>query len=146
MVAEAEHRYEMARLAVEDNEHFECSTVELDRPGPSYTIDTISEILGLLGEGTGVYLLVGADEARDLMTWRDPVWDSGACDDSRGEPAGMHCSMRRSAGCRTDFASKLVRLEMPGVDISSTDLRERVRSGRSIRYLVPEAVEDYILD
>ena len=144
VVAGANDRFEMVRLAVEDNEHFECSTVELDRAGPSYTIDTIREILGLLGESTRVYLLMGADEAGDLMSWRDPY----------GIQALVTIVVADRPGCGfedaieplpEDFARGLVRLEMPGVDVSSTDIRERVRSGRSIRYLVPQAVESHIL-
>ena len=143
VVAEARHRYEMTRLAVEDNDHFECSTAELDRQGPSYTIDTIREILGLLGEGTRVYLLMGADEARDLMSWRDPRGiQELATIVVAGRPG---CTFDEAvSGLPEDFASKLVRLDMSAVDISSTDIRERVSVGRSIRYLVPHTVEEYI--
>jgi nicotinate-nucleotide adenylyltransferase len=145
VVAEAAHRLEMTRLAVEDNEHFECSTVELDRAGPSYTIDTITEIPGLLGESTRVYLLMGADEARELMSWRDPYGIQAlAMIVVAGRPG---CTFDEAAACLPeDFAQKLIRLDMPGVDVSSTDIRERVRTGRSIRYLVPRAVEDYIVE
>ncbi len=145
VLAAASDRLAMVRLALEDNEHFECSTVELDRPGPSYTIDTVRQVLGLLGEPTDAYLLMGADEARELMEWRDP----------RGNQALATIVVADRPCCRfedaigplpEDFARKLVRLEMPGVDISSTDIRERVRAGRSIRHLVPSAVEHYILE
>ncbi len=143
--ADAAHRYEMARLAVQSNEHFECSRVELDRPGPSYTIETIRQILGLYGEGTCVYLLIGADEARDLMTWREPYGIQELATIVVANRPGCPVSEALES-LPVDFAQKLKRLEMPGVDISSTDIRVRAHEGRSIRYLVPEAVERYIRD
>jgi nicotinate-nucleotide adenylyltransferase len=144
VVAGADDRFEMVRLAVEDNEHFECSTVELDRAGPSYTIDTIREILGLLGGSTRVYLLMGADEARELMSWRDPYGIQALATIVVADRPGSSFEDAIEP-LPKDFARKLVQLEMPGVDVSSTDIRERVRTGRSIRYLVPQAVEDYVL-
>ena len=142
-VTDVAYRLEMTRLAIADNELFECSTIEIDRPGPSYTVDTIERILETSGEGTEVYLLLGADEGRDLMTWREPYRIQKLANvvvaNRPGLPvAGVIDSLPE------DFRGGIVPLEMPGVDISSTDLRERVRSGRSIRYLVPRPVEEYI--
>lgn len=142
-VADAAHRLEMTRLAVADNEHFECSTIEIDRPGPSYTIDTVRQVLELYGRGTQVYLLVGADEGRDLMSWREPYEIQKLASIVVANRPGMPVSEVIDS-LPEDFARGIVPLEMPGVDISSTDLRERVRSGRSIRYLAPRPVEEYI--
>lgn len=143
--AEAVHRYNMVRLAVQDNEHFECSRIELDRPGPSYTIDTIRQILGLYGENTRVYLLVGADEAREFMTWRDPYGIKELSTIVVANRPGYPIS-EVLAALPPDFASAVKPLEIPGVDISSTDIRARIKLGCSIRYLVPGAVESYIRD
>lgn len=143
--AEAVHRYNMVRLAVQDNEHFECSRIELDRPGPSYTIDTIRQILGLYGENTRVYLLVGADEAREFMTWRDPYGIKELSTIVVANRPGYPIS-EVLAALPPDFASAVKPLEIPGVDISSTDVRARIKLGCSIRYLVPGAVESYIRD
>lgn len=143
--AEAVHRYNMVRLAVQDNEHFECSRIELDRPGPSYTIDTIRQILGLYGENTRVYLLVGADEAREFMTWRDPYGIKELSTIVVANRPGYPIS-EVLAALPPDFASAVKPLEIPGVDISSTDVRARIKLGCSIKYLVPGAVESYIRD
>lgn len=138
------HRHQMTCLAVMGNERFECSTIEMDRPGPSYTIDTLKQILGLKGLGTNVYLLVGTDEAAALMSWRDPygIQELATVVVANRPGQSVECALK---ALPDDFARQIVPLQMPGVDISSTDLRERVRSGRSIRYLVPEAVERYIV-
>lgn len=142
-VSDAAHRLEMTRLAVADNEFFECSTIEIDRPGPSYTIDTVRQIPELFGPGTEVYLLVGADEGRDLMSWREPYEIQKLASIVVANRPGLPV-LAVVASLPEDFARGIVPLEMPGVDISSTDLRERVRSGRSVRYLVPRPVEEYI--
>lgn len=144
-ITDVAHRCEMTRLAVEGNDHFECSSIEIDRPGPSYTIDTIRQILGLYGSGACVYLLVGADEARDFMKWRDPYGIRELADIVVANRPGYPASGTLEA-LPADFAARVTPLEMPGVDISSTDLRERVRTGRSIRYLVPDKVGTYILE
>ena len=145
VVTDADDRYKMTCLAVECNEHFEASTIELDREGQSYTIDTIKEIIRLYGDTTRVYLLVGADEARNFMTWRDPYGIVELATVVVANRPGMPVS-ESLAMLPNDFAEKVVPLEMPGVDISSTDLRERIRLGRSVRYLMPDSVEKYICE
>ena len=142
-VTDVAHRLEMTRLAVADNEHFECSTIEIERPGPSYTVDTIKQVLELHGPGAEVYLLIGADEGRELMTWREPYEIARLARIVIANRPDLPAS-EAIAALPEDFAARITPLEMPGVDISSTDLRERARSGRSIRYLVPKAVEEYI--
>lgn len=143
VVAGAEHRHEMTCLAVRGNDHFDASAIEIDRPGPSYTIDTLKRILDMWGHETSVRLLVGADEARDMMTWRDPYGIQKLATIVVANRPG-HPVEEALAGLPGDFAGRVEPLEIPGIDISSTDIRERVRSGRSIRYLVPEPVESYI--
>lgn len=142
-VTEAEHRFNMTRLAVEGNDHFECSRLELDRPGPSYTIDTIKQLRGELGSDAKLYMLVGADEARDLISWRDPYGIQELATIVVANRPGL--AMEDVVGSLPkDFASGLTRLEIPGVDISSTDIRKRAESGRTIRYLTPDAVVTYM--
>ncbi|MCX8053087.1 MAG: nicotinate-nucleotide adenylyltransferase [Armatimonadetes bacterium] len=145
VIARAEHRLQMVRLAVVDNEYFECSTVELDREGPSYTIDTVREIIGLLGGSARLFVLIGADEARNLMSWRDPYGIQALATIAVADRPGSDFETAVGA-LPEDFAQELVHLQMPGVNVSSTNIRERVLSGRSIKYLVPDAVERYILE
>ncbi len=142
-VSEAAHRLEMTRLAIEGNASFELSTVEMDRDGPSYTIDTIRHLRRIYGAGTEIFLLLGADEGRDLMGWHQPLQISELANIVIANRPGMAVSEVIEA-LPVELGRRVVPLDMPGVDISSTDLRERVRAGRSIRYLVPGPVEDYI--
>ncbi|MCL4500070.1 MAG: nicotinate-nucleotide adenylyltransferase, partial [Chloroflexi bacterium] len=144
-VSEAGLRHEMVRLAVINNEHFECSTIEIDRPGPSYSIDTLRQIIGLYGEETCVYLLLGADEAAGFMTWRDPYAIQELATVVVANRPGLSVARALDA-LPADFAKNVTPLSMPGVDVSSTDIRERVRRGGSIKYLVPEAVESFIIE
>jgi len=142
-VTDARHRFEMVRLALEANEHFECSRIELDRPGPSYSIDTVRQIRRETRSDIGLYLLVGADEARDFMSWRDPYGIQECASVVVANRPGL--STEEVLGSlRSDLAARFTTLQMPGVDISSTDIRGRVRQGRSITYLVPDAVGAYI--
>lgn len=142
-VTEAAHRLEMTRLAIADNDLFECSTIEIDRPGPSYTVDTVRQLLELYGPQIDLYLLLGADEGRDLMKWREPYEIMKLATIAVANRPGLPVSDVIDL-LPEDFARGIAPMEMPGVDISATDLRERVRSGRSIRYLVPKSVEEYI--
>lgn len=138
------HRRQMACIAVNSNERFECSRIEIDRSGPSYTIDTLRQIVGTYGDDICVYLLVGADEAAALMSWREPYEIQKLATIAVANRPGQSVESVLQE-LPEDFARHIAPLQMPGVDISSTDLRERVRCGRSIKYLVPDAVEKYIL-
>jgi nicotinate-nucleotide adenylyltransferase len=137
------HRHQMACLAVLDNDGFECSSIEIERPGTSYTVDTLKQIKGLYGAGVCVYLLVGADEAAMLMSWRDPYGIRDLADVVVANRPGTDVSEAVHA-LPVDFAKGIVPLQMPGVDISSTDIRERVRTGKSIRYLTPDSIISYV--
>lgn len=144
-IAEARHRFEMTRLAVDGNERFECSDIEMRRAGLCYTVDTVREIRGLYGPETRVYVLVGADEAAALNTWRDPHGLQELATVVVANRPGFEVSAALAL-LPPELAAGIMPLRMPGVDISATDLRERVRSGRSIRYLAPECVRRYIAD
>ena len=116
---------------------FAISTLELGRPGPSYTVDTL-ERLGRRHPGARLWLLVGADSLADLPTWREPERILSL--------ATLAVAARPEASDRTPpsmarFARRIVHLGNPPVAIASTDLRARVARGRSIRFLVPAAVE-----
>jgi|LSQX01.2.fsa_nt_gb nicotinate-nucleotide adenylyltransferase len=142
-LSDAAHRLEMTRLAVEDNDFFECSTIEIDRAGTSYTIDTIRQLLDIYGEKTEIYLLIGADECRDLMSWREPHQICALAKIVVANRPGLPVE-EVIESLPANLSRNILRLQMPSVEISSTGLRERIRAGRTIRYLVPQAVEDYI--
>jgi nicotinate-nucleotide adenylyltransferase len=134
----ARHRLAMIRLAVRGTPEFRVSTWELDRRGPSFTIDTLEHLART--RGTELHLIVGADSLDDFRTWKRP-------DDilalSRLAVAG-----RPGSGTRGEAWARRTRrvdwIGNPLVEISSTLVRERVRAGYSCRYLVPDPVWRYV--
>jgi nicotinate-nucleotide adenylyltransferase len=130
------HRRTMLELAIAGYPAFQVSDLERDRTGPSYTIDTLRE-LKRQQPGDEFFLLVGSDSLRDLPTWREPA--------QIAELAALLVAERPEfplPGDAGPFHLKLV--AMPLIQISSTELRQRVSTGHSIRYLTPRAVECYI--
>jgi nicotinate-nucleotide adenylyltransferase len=115
---------------------FSVSTVELDRPGPSYTVDTLERIAAR-GVPAELFLLVGADSLADLPTWRAPERILALARLVVAARPGAAAPPRLARG----LARRIVALGNPAVAIASSDLRARVAAGRSIRYLVPPAVE-----
>ncbi|XOQ26698.1 MAG: putative nicotinate-nucleotide adenylyltransferase [Mitsuokella multacida] len=144
-VVPAEKRFEMTRLAVEDNPYFEVSDIELRREGVSYTSDTIHELRTRWGEGTALYFITGADAINELPAWHEPKRLLEECHFIAATRQGTQLEL---APLR-DFFGRLCdehihQLTTPELEISSTTIRERIRAGRSIRYMVPLSVEEYI--
>lgn len=137
--ASAEHRLRMTELAAADNPHFDVSDVEVRRDGPSYTVDTLRHLREEHPPGTVHYLLMGADSARDLGSWRE-------------HEELLRCStvvVLARPGAHSEelppaVAENARLLATPLMEISSTEIRRRVRDGRTIRYMVTEPVADYI--
>jgi nicotinate-nucleotide adenylyltransferase len=142
-VSPAEHRYLMTVLATASNPDFEVSRTEVDRPGPTYTVDTLEE-LHASRSGVELFFITGADAVWEILTWKDPEriasmtrfiaatrpgYDLSRFDDSE---------LARLVGDAVDF------MEVPALAVSSTDIRARVRRNRPIRYLMPESVASYI--
>ena len=141
----AEHRLELCRLAVEDDPRFEVSELELNRDGPSYTVDTLS-LLHSSAPDTDLYLILGGDIAAGLPDWHEPErvlsLATVAVAKRRGTPREVveQSLGRLRGGERTRF------FRMPRIGVSSTFIRERVRARQSIRYLVPGTVAGYIAE
>ena len=140
--AEPQQRLEMVRLACLGNSAFEVSPIEIERAGPSYTVDTLEALHA--NRSSDLHFIVGADAAADLYRWR---------------AAGRIVALARLVVVgRPGFAldrtalghhlpgleARLTLLEGPGLDISSSELRRRLAAGRPIRYLTPEPVVEYI--
>jgi nicotinate-nucleotide adenylyltransferase len=142
-LAAAEHRFAMAVLATRDNPGFAVSRLELDRPGPSYALDTIRALRAQGGPEAEVTYILGADQALDLMTWHRAV---EVVQESRfvvvPRPGSDLTQLPARLGPAAERATVLPLAELP---ISASDVRARVAAGRSIRYLVPESVREYIL-
>jgi nicotinate-nucleotide adenylyltransferase len=143
------HRVEMLSLAIAGHPHFAIDPLEKERSGPSFTVDTLTE-LNRRQPHDELWLLTGADTLSDLPNWRDPV--------RIVELAGFIVMPR--PGCVTPDADslrpalqlperielRLLQVQTPQIDIASRDLRHRVATGKTIRYLVPRSVEAYIHD
>lgn len=144
-VSAPEVRVEMVRLAIADNPSFELSTVELDRPGYSYTVETVALLQEKLSPRAKLYFILGEDALADLPTWHKPERLLETCELIAVNRPGYH-----------SFSLRLLERQLPGVErrvhpvripelaIWSTELRARVASGLPIRYLVPDSVHDYI--
>jgi nicotinate-nucleotide adenylyltransferase len=142
-VTPAEQRYEMVVLAIASNAAFEASRVELERPGPSYTVETLAELQGRMGGSAKLYFITGADAVLEILTWRSPERLLGSCDFIAVTRPGY--DLRRVKDVLGSGAAARVHvLEVPGVHISSTELRRRAGAGESLRYLTPYAVVRYI--
>ena len=142
-VSAAQDRYAMAELAVSDNPRFAVCDCELDRPGLSYSIDTIRALQQRLPPEVEILFVTGADSIMELPEWREPDAILGESQVVAVRRPGFDLQ-RMSAVLGPQRASKIELLDMPMMDISSTDIRQRVSQGRSIRYLTPAVVIDYI--
>jgi len=148
-LAPAADRLRMLELAVAQNPAFEVSTVELDREGPSYTLATVRQLRATLGPHDSLLLVVGSDSVRDLPRW----WRAGEllrevdvlAVERPGAPLDDLSELERCFGAEKAAEIKRSIVPAPLLDVSSTDIRARVRQGKTIRYLVPEAVRRYIL-
>ena len=139
----AEVRFEMVELATAGDERYRVSRIELEREGPSYTVDTLRELREREPEDE-LFLILGGDQALALPTWHEPeqvldlatiaVFERGS---SNRNAIGI--TIRRMIG-----AERVRFLEMPRIDISSTMVRRRAAVGRPIRYLVPDKVANFI--
>ena len=134
-VTDAAVRLRMIQAAVAGNPRFEVSDVELNRTGPSFTVDTLRE-LRTQNPGDEFFLLLGVDQVQEFRTWREP---EAVLDLAR-------LAMLARGGIEEAAAGDIVHQTVPvtRVDVSSTIVRQRVQAGGSIRYLVAEAVEKII--
>ena len=140
-ITPATDRVEMVRLAIEGNDAFELSVAEVERNRPSYTAETLIEI-SEERPGDELFLILGEDALEDLPNWKDPDRIAAMATLAVAHRHPVH-GEDMSPSVAAAGVSPLW-LQMPRIDISATDLRERVRLGRSIRYAVPDAVERYI--
>jgi len=142
-VTAAEHRYAMTIIATASNPNFTCSRMEVDRPGPSYSIDTIREVRAANPAGTRIYFITGADAIAEILTWHKHRELTSLCKFIAATRPGFDLEELKHR-LPQEYLDQIVFLEVPGVHISSTELRQRVAQGHSIKYMVPEQVETYI--
>ena len=139
-ISSASHRLAMLRLAMEGNQLFEVSDVEIKRATPSYTIDTLDIVKSKL-DVNSLFLFIGLDQLAIFGSWKEykrilnentvVVMNRPPFDILKSDPM---------------IREKVKFLTIPQLEVSSTDIRARVRKGRSIQYLIPEAVRRYVLE
>ncbi len=139
-VASAEHRYLMTVIATASNPRFTTSRVDIDRGGPTFTIDTLRDLTALLPD-TDLFFITGADALADIFTWRDAseLFEL-ACFVGCTRP-GYEMSPGTLEGIPSD---RVTIIEIPALAISSTECRERRAKGEPVWYLVPDGVVQYI--
>ena len=139
-VTDGMHRLAMTEIAAQGNDKFEVSRVEIDRPGPSYTVDTLREIQKQRSPEK-IFLFIGLDQMAVFHTWHK--WEQIL---ESAEMVVMIRPWQKFDEIDSSLIDRVKILLMPLLDISSTDIRARVRAGKSIRYLVPDEVREYIAE
>jgi nicotinate-nucleotide adenylyltransferase len=144
-VTAAAHRVRMTELAIADNARFALSRVDVDRPGPSYTVELLALLRAEQEPGTELYFVVGMDMLASFLTWHEPTGVIAQC---------QLVAVTRPGYAPVDVAAleqalpaaqgRVHVLHAPGLDVAGTELRARIAAGRSVRYLVPPPVAEYI--
>ena len=154
----ASHRLQMVRLAVVGNPRLMVDEREIRKAGPSYTVETLTELRDEIGPAAPLWLIMGADAFLGLTTWKDwrRLFELAHIaiahrpgyrliqSDALVDPLRSEVDRRLTDTPPTTPSGGLWRFTITPLDISATAIRERLRRGRSIRYLVPEAVRAYI--
>jgi nicotinate-nucleotide adenylyltransferase len=136
----------MTRLAISGNPVLELSTIEVGRAGPSFTVDSVEELLRTF-DGARLFLLMSSDSLAQIDTWRDPDRLLALIEWAVAPRSGSAPPDTALLRARFGVAARRIHLlEGPALDISSTEIRRRVAARRTIRYLVPQAVEAMILE
>lgn len=146
-ISPSHHRMEMARLATECNPQFKVSSIEVDRPGPSYTVDTLAALKEGDAKGDSLFFILGMDSLETLERWHQPERLFDLCTlvavsrpEHRDFDLGILDKLRDGA------SKKVTVIDGVSIGISGAEIRRRVSRGLSITYWVPQAVEKYIYE
>ena len=147
--ADAPDRLRMVELAVKSNPAFEASSQEIDRPGPTYTVDTLEVLKEELSRepdaDTVLHYIIGMDALEQFHRWKDPERVVELCHlVIVNRPGHQGVDVNDVVGRYPEAGTRLTLLNVPRIEISSTEIRKRVSEGISIRYLAPDSVEEYI--
>jgi nicotinate-nucleotide adenylyltransferase len=143
-LAPVEARVRMAELAVAGNDAFRVSRVDADRAGPHYTVDMVQIIQDRLPPGCELFFLMGFDSLTELPTWHEPARLVAACHLVALTRHDIDVDWAKLEAALPGIRQRVTILDMPELEIASHQLQERIREGRSIRYLVPDEVGAYI--
>lgn len=144
-ITAAVHRLEMVRVAIADNPYFELSTLEVERPGPSYTVDTLTMLRKQLGSRASLFFILGRDALAELPLWKEPQEVVQLCKLVVPPRIGSK-DLRHLEKAIPGLRDKVIQLDMPVIGISSSEIRQRIAQGLPVRYLVPPGVEGYIVE
>jgi nicotinate-nucleotide adenylyltransferase len=141
----AEQRIKMLSLAIADKPSFRLSTMEIERAGPTYTVDTIEELRRQLGAGDELFFILGWDNLLDLPRWHQPSGLISMCRLVAVPRVGCPVpDLGSLEAAIPGLSQRVIMLDKPEIDVSASVIRDRVRQGLAISHLVPEAVEKYI--
>lgn len=144
-IADAENRLRMVQLAIKDHPHFFASDIELRRSGLSYTVDTLEELSGK-NKGAELYFIMGVDAFLDLDSWKNPARILEISHLLVVTRPGYKISYSEldELELPPDLPDRIVELEIPGLHISASEIRKRIAADKTVRYLLPPLVEEYI--
>lgn len=145
-LTDAKHRFTMTAMAVSSNPNFEVSNIEIGRNGYTYTLDTVKQLLDYYNNNVELIFITGADAILEVETWYKVEELLKLCSFVAVTRPGYEKSKleQKLHYLQSKYNSRLYSIDVPGLNISSTDIRKRVKEGRSIKYLVPEEIEQYI--
>lgn len=145
ILAAAEHRFRMTVLATSTNPLFSVSKIEIERQGPSFTVDTLKQFNDIYAaRSPELFFITGYDAVMEIPSWHKPGTIMKLCTVIAASRPGCDESMlEKNIGPK--FFPKIKLLRIPALEVSSTDIRRRVSTGQAIKYLLPESVEEYII-
>lgn len=145
-VTSSNFRYDMLKIAIEGNESFDVSTMEIDRQGITYTIDTLQAISREPYGGDTLNFIIGGDTLMEVGGWKDAAKVVKLCRLIVYQRPGFNEEkvMKEAERLRRLLGASVIFVNGPLLEISSTEIRQRIKKGKSIRYLVPQKVEEYI--
>ena len=146
-ITPALHRLEMVRRAIATNPYFKLCTLEVERSGPSYAVDTMIVLQRQLGSQASFFFILGCDTLAELPLWKEPDRLVQMCRLVAAPRLGSSALDSKSLEeAIPGLLDKVIQLDMPVIEISSSQIRECIAQGLSIRYLVPDEVEKYIAE
>jgi len=144
-VSPAEDRVHMVRLAIADKAHLKLSTIEIERPGATYTVDTMAELQAQLGAENDLFFILGWGSLAELPQWKESSRLITMCHLAVvPRPGYPRPDLKALEALIPGLSQRVILLEKPEIDISASEIRDRVARGLSITHLVPEPVESYI--
>ncbi len=146
ILAPAEDRVAMLRLATGSNQYFSVDTIEVDRPGATYTVDTLLQLRERYTDNPELYFIVGGDTLMELKSWKSFELVARLCAFAVYQRLGVGYGQLKEEAeyLKARFDADICFIQGPMADISSSEIRSRAARGSSIKYLVPESVESYI--